>query len=1763
MSVKDSSILSAALLALFLLCCGASPVSAAAGSIVVSVVDDSGPVGSGEAQGALFLEESNEYLRETSSDSDGRLSFDGLSAGTYSVRVQYLAVRPPSVKFEFHIVVGPGQRVQRSVSFRSGAQLRLQVRSTNGSVPRGRIDAYLFDQQTTRIVANVRADGLGEADFGDVAPGVYYATVRHWSMSETEALQTFDIIVRPQAPQMRRVEIRLCPSLVFDVSDSFSQAPEGSATVFLSHQESPPEEVVATKSCDAAGRVEFGEVVAGLYRARVVYNRGGASLERFFFGIEAKQDEATVVPIVLDEVARLCCEVSDAQGEPVSGSGVQLSLIFDRDFSVVAEGEPDGNGVVDFGYVATGSYTIKVENLLVQPAEERFILGQHAEAGQTTTVGVTVQRGCQLDLSVVYDGQAVASGTATAYLHDQQTGEPVRSALAGEGGICRYENLPPGTYIAQIYYQTDPPIERFFFDVAAHDGQQDSYVLELLDYSPNEGSSTYQAVLTEVNGPANGHVYIYDQPTGKLVASTSRYGLGSDGQQEWELPPGVYTVQYVYEGCLPNFCKLIRDVDLSQNGSRHTDYVSVGNGTMWFDLRDKSGSAQGRMWLYDSSGALLTEEDGYPLLADNDHTFNLLPGTFSVRYLYTDTNGISVYLLDLGLALSAGQRRSVQKTVQQGTLSILSFDSIGPVYTAVRLYNYVAASNGYRRLSSPTLLDDAETIKAAPSGERVFDVYTGDYQAEVRFTGYSGPTFVKMLDSDASVGPGQSQTREVCFDTCYIMSSISDCHGPHNGHVCVFDETTGRSIGETPASGVGDDGQYTLVVPPGQFRLELSYSSDAMQATTQHQVRLGAGETESVGESFLSNQVELTVLKDGAALSQARAYLYGADGLYFGRKYDSGIGASGTVSFFPAPGTYFMMVEDFSGDETTTFFFPEFVVSECELVTLNIDTSTGQYSVRKSGGSTDVSIVKAVCYPSLFDLSESKASGGQNELLLCAWVVHSQGPEHITSVLANLTPIGGPSDAALYDDGTHGDVRAADFVFSLYTSASFAQPGVAEIALTARDDKGFFSNGTITMIVRGAGSDTEPPGAINDLSAERGQDATRCVLRWTASGDDGYSGRASHYELRYSTEPFDASTFGEATLYDASTSWVPAESGEPEQKTVTGLNAGSAYYFALKVYDDADNASAMSNLASTAAPQDTIPPARIDDLAASSGPSEGQVTLVWTATGDDGRQGRASGYLLKYSQSVITEASWASATTLAESLEWDPLPSGASETQVLSGFDPGTTYYFAIKAIDDAGNWSPVSNNASAGGGADRIPPGTIEDLSAQEGELEGEVVLSWTATGDDGELGVATRYILRYSTSLITEANWRFATTYEPSLSWAPKPAGQQELKVVSGLDPGRTLYFALKVFDEAQNSSGVSNCASAVSGRDTVPPSPITDLAAEPGDYSATLVWTATGDDGIEGQAAAYELRYSERMISSGNWDDATLYEASTTWLPKPAGAAESHQVLGLAAGKRYYFALKAIDESGNSSPISNVASAVPLGDSQAPAAISDLSGRKWLNAGEILLRWTATGDNGRFGRAAGYELRFSDYPIDENNWALAPVYMPSHSWTPQKSGRTEEFVISGFPPQRYLYFAVKAVDEAGNWSGVSNCFGTMPSDGSPTAAILCNATSFSPHDRLVAEFSCFNPGDAVDVDLYAVVLLPDGGFLSLPHLTCGLETIQWRPLPGSFLFWPPYVFLDLTVDESIPAGEYVFLAAFCSPGTLSPVTDVWVCPVTICGE
>ncbi len=103
-------------------------------------------------------------------------------------------------------------------------------------------------------------------------------------------------------------------------------------------------------------------------------------------------------------------------------------------------------------------------------------------------------------------------------------------------------------------------------------------------------------------------------------------------------------------------------------------------------------------------------------------------------------------------------------------------------------------------------------------------------------------------------------------------------------------------------------------------------------------------------------------------------------------------------------------------------------------------------------------------------------------------------------------------------------------------------------------------------------ADVTPPSAITNLAPTMGR--VHSVVTWTAPGDDGTTGTATAFDLRWSNSSIDAGNFGSATQL------VTADPGPPGTQHCSDLATTRCrtYYFAIKTRDEAGNWSALSNV---------------------------------------------------------------------------------------------------------------------------------------------------------------------------------------------------------------------------------------------------------------------------------------------------------------------------------------------------------------------------------------------------------------------------------------------------------------------------------------------------------------------------------------------------------------------------------------------------------
>jgi len=106
-------------------------------------------------------------------------------------------------------------------------------------------------------------------------------------------------------------------------------------------------------------------------------------------------------------------------------------------------------------------------------------------------------------------------------------------------------------------------------------------------------------------------------------------------------------------------------------------------------------------------------------------------------------------------------------------------------------------------------------------------------------------------------------------------------------------------------------------------------------------------------------------------------------------------------------------------------------------------------------------------------------------------------------------------------------------------------------------------------------------------------------------------------------------------------------------------------------------------------------------------------------------------------------------------------------------------------------------------------------------------VTLTWTAPGDDGMIGPASRYDLRISATAVgtDTLSWWNAATVVSMAGKVPAAPGAADSVSVPNLVPGTRYYAILRAADEVPNWSGYSNVA-IIDLRDLIPPARVADL-------------------------------------------------------------------------------------------------------------------------------------------------------------------------------------------------------------------------------------------------------------------------------------------------------------------------------------------------
>jgi hypothetical protein len=564
--------------------------------------------------------------------------------------------------------------------------------------------------------------------------------------------------------------------------------------------------------------------------------------------------------------------------------------------------------------------------------------------------------------------------------------------------------------------------------------------------------------------------------------------------------------------------------------------------------------------------------------------------------------------------------------------------------------------------------------------------------------------------------------------------------------------------------------------------------------------------------------------------------------------------------------------------------------------------------------------------------------------------------------------------------------------------------------------------------------DVTPPAGVTTLAATTTGFAT-IRLDWTTVGDDGSTGTATSYDVRQSTSPITSIGEFQAATPITGTLPAPALSGLFQTVTVTGLQPGTTYYFAMRVSDEVPNAGALSNvvMATTTARARLL----ISEVGALNTSTEGFdfVELLVTQAGrTDGMVvAQVSGPL--YTLGMLDLAVGDRVVVHATG---DPCPAGCAQEDA-SGMIMGSSAPFASGTA-----WDVYSATQGIIASDNVI---TVADGTA--------VVDAVTLSNRDNDVTMATMMAFG-----ALGAQWPFS----PSPMDGVNDCATQTQAV--SVATGNTVCggFAIAVAGSSVQRNGTGDthtkadfywAAQTPGAANAANPPPTVAAVTVP---SATEVRVRFSDEIAAASVMAGNFGIPGLTVMAANLVDVHIVSLTTSAQTPAAPYTVTAMVTDLQG-------------TAIGTPDSANFNGFVAPDAIAPAAITTLAATA-IGARTVRLDWTAVGDDGMTGTATTYDVRFSTAPITSN--ALFMAATPAGAApTPAASGGAETMMVTNLNPSTQYYFAIRVSDELPNTGDVSN---------SPSATTLTRAT------MLITEVAVQN-GAAEGFDFIEMVAIAPG--------------------------------------------------------------------------
>ncbi|MEE4311793.1 MAG: fibronectin type III domain-containing protein [candidate division KSB1 bacterium] len=472
-------------------------------------------------------------------------------------------------------------------------------------------------------------------------------------------------------------------------------------------------------------------------------------------------------------------------------------------------------------------------------------------------------------------------------------------------------------------------------------------------------------------------------------------------------------------------------------------------------------------------------------------------------------------------------------------------------------------------------------------------------------------------------------------------------------------------------------------------------------------------------------------------------------------------------------------------------------------------------------------------------------------------------------------------------------------------------------------------------------SDTIPPMTPEIVTFLRDDD--RVSLTWTLNNEPDLDG----FRVSYGTQ---------SSNYNST-----IDLGVVNTYTTSNLNPGSTYFFVVASFDTADNYSEYSNEVSVYIPElDTDPP-QAPTLANYSRQGD-KVFLSW----NPGMEPDLSGYTVKYGK-------------MSGSYDVS-INTGTVTNYTTPDLDQGFTYFFALFAVDTAGNVSDASVEVSVRIPEQDLTPPAAPVIAAYDLQ-EDRVHVQWQSNSEP-DLAAYRFHYGQTSGQYSQHVNVGMANQY-----------------TTPPLVAGARYFFAVSALDTAGNESGYSSEISlTISVQDTTPPNAPEILSWNRENKSVVLAWMENAEQDIMG----YRIYFGKK---SGDYTQSA-----------DVGLAYNFKTGALESGYTYYFSMTAYDTVTNESAHSQeVIVTIPEDDITAPAPpVITNYGRQERR---FHVSWAANGE----GDISGYRFYYGTV---------------SHQYdSVQDLGLSTEYLSPELDEGKTYFFTVAAYDTAGNQSDYAN--------------------------------------------------------------------------------------------------------------------------------